>query len=284
MLRNDGVLQKLLGGGALAGIELEHQLDDGREIRRVALWKGRILASHHLVAQRPFCLRQERMLQRRQLVEEHAQRPDVAAFVILLVLPQLRRHVVGSANLGVRHAVLGALCNTEVADLDRSWPRDEDVRSFDVAVQDIGCVQVLEPLADLDKEGPDQVLREQVSAFHVPLQLRIHVAAPRQLGDDPQAAPLHESIVVAHNAWALDARRQDAHLVHAVLALLLFHRLHVELLQRVPVRPTNLQKQATPLNARQRQNAPSTANFARDSSCRGARGTHSMLSDRRTAR
>ncbi len=55
-----------------------------------------------------------------QLVQEAAQGPQIASEGVLLVLPQLGRHVVGGANLGVGNPLLDHLGNTKITHLQPS--------------------------------------------------------------------------------------------------------------------------------------------------------------------
>lgn len=61
-----------------------------------------------------------------QLIQEAAQGPQVTSEGVLLVLPKLRRHVVGCANLRICNTLLDHLCNAEIANLScnsavRAW-------------------------------------------------------------------------------------------------------------------------------------------------------------------
>jgi len=57
----------------------------------------------HLASQAAHVVRVKRRLAGDHLVEQAAERPDVGLGVVRLVLPQLRGHVVRSADLGLGH-------------------------------------------------------------------------------------------------------------------------------------------------------------------------------------
>ncbi len=95
----------------------------------------------------------ESVLSGEQLVEDHAERPDVhAAPQVLFLLHDFRGHV------GRRAAELfggfgRAAGEAEVDELDCAEVVDEDVGEFEVAVRDALQVQVLDGVEDLDEDA-----------------------------------------------------------------------------------------------------------------------------------
>jgi len=75
--------------GSYSGLEVPGPLGEDKYLRTECC---RQLQCHH---------RNVNMPVRHQLVQEAAQGPQIASEGVLLVLPQLRWHVVGGANLGV---------------------------------------------------------------------------------------------------------------------------------------------------------------------------------------
>jgi hypothetical protein len=136
-----------------------------------------------------------------QLVDDHAQAPDVAlAAVGLLVVDELRAHVQRRADLGdlvVQVDVLQNAREAEVRDLDLLVVH-QDVRGLQVPVHDVVLVQHDEGLHDLRKEDYHLRLRDELAAAHQVLQV-------------PLVAKLLEHVDVLR-------RHAVAHQVHDVLA------------------------------------------------------------------
>jgi len=95
------------------------------------------------------------------LVEEHAERPDVRAFIVPFVLAKLGGKVVGGANHGSgKGRIVGEeLSHSQVADFDELSAGglvfvNEDIGSFHVPVEDLPGVQMVQPKGDLDEDSP----------------------------------------------------------------------------------------------------------------------------------
>lgn len=86
--------------GSYSGLEVPGPLGEDKYLRTECC---RQLQCHQGNVNMPVC---------HQLVQEAAQGPQIASEGVLLVLPQLRWHVVGGANLGVGNPLLDHLGNT----------------------------------------------------------------------------------------------------------------------------------------------------------------------------
>ena len=105
----------------------------------------------------------ERLAPRQELVQDDAEREDVAAAVHGRSGDLFRRHVVGrSQELAGRRQVRGGdLRDAEVGDLDLLVGRDDDVGRLDVAVDDPFAVGVVHRLRDLRDHVGDLVPGER---------------------------------------------------------------------------------------------------------------------------
>lgn len=94
-----------------------------------------------------------RRLSLNHLNSHDSQRPDIDLGTVFLLLDDFRCHPVGSSDhgcaLGFRFGELGA--EAEVGDFDVAAGVEEDVVGFDVAVDDVLLVEVVEAEAGLDE-------------------------------------------------------------------------------------------------------------------------------------
>ncbi len=106
-----------------------------------------------------------------ELIEDDAEREDVAPCVDDLAEDLLRRHVRGGSEGGrfvdARQRLVGArqalaLRDPKVGDLHVAPLRDHDVRGLDVAMNDAARVGVREAGRDVGAEGRDDLRRETV--------------------------------------------------------------------------------------------------------------------------
>lgn len=84
-------------------------------------------------------------------LHENAERPPVGLFAVSFLRDDLRRHILRCADDGVRFGV-GAgefLGDTEVSELEVAVGVEQDVFGFEVAVDDVHLVEVLEREEDL---------------------------------------------------------------------------------------------------------------------------------------
>lgn len=86
------------------------------------------------------------MFQSHHFLKDAAQRPHVTLLVVGLLLADLRRQVLGSADCGLRTvlSVLEHSGNAEVAHFDLAFVVQEDVLRLQVPVQDLAVVDVLD--------------------------------------------------------------------------------------------------------------------------------------------
>lgn len=138
-------------------------------------------------------------LQDAQLVRDAAQRPRVGLVVIRALAPQLRRHVVGRANLGLGEAPLHELRAAEVAHAHVVRGREQHVLGLDVAVQDVLRVQLLQRRRHLNQVRPDEVLLHEFVRL---LVVRDHLQAGGGGGGGTPSSCIHAQTLHALHAHA----------------------------------------------------------------------------------
>ena len=148
-------LRQHLGGRAIAPVRVmrERPGDDLLHVRRYILSQtadrlGR--GAQNRAQHRDIVFPGKRPASGQHLVEHDAQRPHVGARVERIAARLLGRHVGDGAedHPRARHVVLGReLGETEVQDLDDAVGRDNQVRGFDVAVDDVRLMGAREPCA-----------------------------------------------------------------------------------------------------------------------------------------
>lgn len=131
-------VDQVVDRGSLALLQVQHPADYALELLRVAGRYPLELALLDLHGQGHGIQRLKRRMQRAELVNNAAERPNVTFLVVLLVVDLLWRHVVGRANVGecelrfiVKHPG-----QSEVAQFHVAVQIEEDVAGFEVAVQD----------------------------------------------------------------------------------------------------------------------------------------------------
>ena len=93
------------------------------------------------------------------LVQDAAKRPNIRLLVVWLLLADLWRQVVRRTN-GCLSAIIGVLedpSDTEVSNLDLSTLRHEDVLCFQVSMEDLAVMYVLDGKGHLYKPVKDLV-------------------------------------------------------------------------------------------------------------------------------
>ena len=107
--------------------------------------------AHHRFHDVPDLLAGERLAVRDQLVEQHADRKNVAAPIDAAALELLRRHVVGRAqhHAGLGHRDVADARDAEIENLDHALAIGHHVGGFDVAVDDAFVVRVVEAAGHL---------------------------------------------------------------------------------------------------------------------------------------
>ena len=109
-------------------------------------------ALHHSLIEALHVLGREGRVERYQLVEDTAERPDVTLGVVGFVLPDLWRSVVRRASLGLENARLSHFGNVEVSQLNVALLCQEDVGALDVSVDDLLLMQRLQAQNHLVKD------------------------------------------------------------------------------------------------------------------------------------
>jgi hypothetical protein len=147
-----------------------------------------------------------------EFVEEAAQRPNIAFFIIGFFLAKFWREVEGRADHGLRKLITGEhLGDAQVADLNLLVFIHEDVEGLDVPVQDLTLVDVLQSHADLDEQLPNALLFQRL--FILKLEVVRQVARVAELHHDIQRVLLDEGFAVSDdegvNELAHDGRLVD---------------------------------------------------------------------------
>ena len=121
-----------------------------------------VLAADDFEDEGGLVLRFEGVAEGAEFVEQAAQGPDIALFVVRLLLAEFGREVERGADHGLRKLVASEhLGDPQVANFDFLVLVHEDVQSFDIPVQNLVLVDVLEAQADFDEEAPDFVLLQR---------------------------------------------------------------------------------------------------------------------------
>lgn len=141
------VVDQLCGSGSLFGIDAQHGVNHVTQLLGVQVGDGRELAAADLVAERLHAVGPEGRQPRAEFVEHDAQRPDVALGVVGFVLPDFGRALLGRPGLRLRQLVLALqhFRHVQVPQLHFLVPAHEQVRRFDVAVDDVVQVQIPQP-------------------------------------------------------------------------------------------------------------------------------------------
>lgn len=116
--------------------------------------------------------------------------------IVRLLFAQFRREVVRSADdrLGHRVRLRQLASNTQVADLHLVILRQEYIHTFDVAVEDLKGVQIVEAKTHLYEELPDGLLSELLARLS--LNVLLQIARLAKLHDDVDGHFIHEGIIV----------------------------------------------------------------------------------------
>lgn len=89
-------------------------------------------------------------VQRAHLVDDTAERPQVALVVIRFLLPDLGTGVVGGSCLRIKHTVLRNLTHVEIAHFENAIFTLKDVRRFQVTMENFLHVECLQTVGHLD--------------------------------------------------------------------------------------------------------------------------------------
>ena len=202
-------------------------------VARVHPGEGRKLSLHHFESQLLHRSRLEGHRERAHLEEDASQGPHVRVERVGAVAPHLGGHVVRRADLGVGHRTFHQLRDAQVAEFHHLAGHAKHVRRLDVAVQDLLRVKRLETARNLDEVAPDEVLGKELALRLALAQGAGEIAEGGVLHHDAQTVAVDERLVEAADGGVLLHRREQADLIHSLLALLLREVAHVGLLQRV---------------------------------------------------
>lgn len=102
----------------------------------------------------------EGRLEAAQLVHDAPKGPHITVEAVRLIVPDLRTGVIRSPGLSMRQAILQFTRYVKVPNLDLITLSEEDVGWFQVAVDDVHGVEVLQPCQHLCSQFPHLVLVE----------------------------------------------------------------------------------------------------------------------------
>lgn len=98
-----------------------------------------------------------------QLVQQAAQGPNVALLVVGFLLAQFRGEIEGSADHSLGKLVTGEhLGHPQISDFDLFVLVHEDVESFNIAMEYLVFVDVLQAHADLYENSPNLLLLQRL--------------------------------------------------------------------------------------------------------------------------
>mmetsp|Transcript_51908 Transcript_51908/g.159950 ORF Transcript_51908/g.159950 Transcript_51908/m.159950 type:complete len:505 (+) Transcript_51908:332-1846(+) len=181
-------------------------------VSRQLLGRGRRVVAHRvedLVGGAPG----ERALQRDELVDEDAERPHVGPGVVRPLLEHLRREALRGADArrGEVGGVLHAAGEAEVGELDRVT-LEEDVLGFEVTVENVLRVAVVERQGHLHNPAPDRRLGERGAGAVAAADDGARVAARAVLEHDERLTLRAPPVEVAHDVAV--AQRLEELLLH----------------------------------------------------------------------
>ena len=174
------------------------------------------------------------MPQRRDLVRDAPEAPDVGFEIVRLILAHLRAEVVGRARDGGREVVraLQDAADAEIAELHDAAAAEEDVLGLQVAVHDAEGVDVVQRERDLRDPVEDLALGEGPRELARVPNVREQVALLCVRGDDAEvlAPGIEEGFLVRDDVRVLELA-QELRLRERLAALA--HLVHGDLLRDV---------------------------------------------------
>ena len=137
----------------------------GIEVRREIVERGR-LAVQNLVEQLAGRVPREGRTERQQLIQDQADREDVAAVIDVAAFDLLRRHVLRRADQGADagHAGIADACDAEVQDLQASLARDHQIVWLHVTMHESQAMRVSQTVAELAGERQQAMQRKRSTA------------------------------------------------------------------------------------------------------------------------
>mmetsp|Transcript_6373 Transcript_6373/g.13027 ORF Transcript_6373/g.13027 Transcript_6373/m.13027 type:complete len:219 (-) Transcript_6373:188-844(-) len=181
------------------------------------------------------------MLQHAHLVQDTAQRPNVALVPVWLRLANLRGHVVGCAHHCGSH-IHRALQHSRdakitylhvVASFARPLGCEEDVRALEVAVQNMALVHVVQCQRELQEPCHDLSLGDVIDGLRLcaPLHLATKISGVTILHDDDQLeAGLSHEVVDKGHYVRMSQIAHELHLLKGQVVLLLGQELEPDYL------------------------------------------------------
>lgn len=167
-LRDDReVREQALGGRSLVRVGLKKGVDDFFEINGDLVSLNRGVSPRNDELLKPLRVgRLEWQLESDHLVQNDAERPHVGLARVGLRHPNLGRHEVRRAQAARRHVAADVefaalLRQTKVADFDEPQAGQQDVRRFQVAVDDVVPMQIFHGQEKLDEEEEDGIFEEE---------------------------------------------------------------------------------------------------------------------------
>lgn len=138
------------------------------------------------------------MTERAQLVQQAPQCPNIALFVIGLLLTELGGKVERRPHHRLRELVTGEhLGDAEVSDLHFLILIHEDVEGLYIPVQDLIPVYVLQSHANLNKKFPNALLLQRFSILRLEEIRQVPTVA--KLHDDVERILLDEGLSISHD-------------------------------------------------------------------------------------
>jgi hypothetical protein len=152
-IRQELLFQDLLNRGSAMWIFLQHFVYNVLESLAVAIWNWRVVAPQNFDYKCLHTICIKGMLQRRHLIENTRQTPDIRFLVIRLLLADFRRQIVRGADGGLCAIVcmLKYSGNSKIANFYFAFTCEEYVLCFEVAVKDFSVVDVFHCEADLNE-------------------------------------------------------------------------------------------------------------------------------------
>jgi hypothetical protein len=133
-----------------------------------------------------------------QFVEQTAQRPNIAFFVVRLFLAELGREVKRSPNHSLGKLVASQNFGyPQIAYLNLLILVHKDVQSLDIPMQYLILMDVLKTQTYLDEESPNFVLLQ--GPLILQLEVVVEIAIVAVLHDDVEGVVLDEGLLVAHD-------------------------------------------------------------------------------------
>lgn len=127
----------LFATGSHVRLNHQHAVDQALEVPRVGGGWVLVDTFNYLLIQGVHVGCSERWVESKRLIQDAPQAPDVALCVVRGVVPYLRTRIVGRSRLRVQKSFFCDLRNIKVTEQSHAVFGEEDVRTFDVPVEDV---------------------------------------------------------------------------------------------------------------------------------------------------